>query len=204
MQLLLTSAGFNNPKIGELFVSLLGVPPGEAFVVLIPTAGRNDEGEYSEYIDLSRKQLVALGIGEVKTVEILEGFDEADIARAHALFICGGNTFSLMRAIRETRFDLLITKFVQRGGLYTGVSAGSIIPRPSIELAGMGSEGDENDVELADLRGLGLVPFAVFPHYRDALAEEVRSLADTLPYPVIPLTDNQALLVHDDAYLRIG
>ena len=76
------------------------------------------------------------------------------------MYVCGGNTFKILHKLRETRLDVYITKQVEQGALYVGVSAGSIIAGPDIEIAGWGSEGDENEVNLQDLEGFNFTDIA--------------------------------------------
>src|SRR3989339_786796 len=99
----------------------------------------------------------------------------------------------IFKKIRESGFDKVIKKFVALGKLYFGVSAGSILVCPNIEIA---KPFDENDINLTDLTGLNLVDFVISPHY----CLEDKSIIDDFKkkYNVIPLTDNQALLILGD------
>ena len=57
--------------------------------------------------------------------------------------------------------------------MYVGISAESIIPAKTIEIAGWGSEGDENKIKLNNLQGLHLVNVVVLPHYKNKLKKEL-------------------------------
>lgn len=59
----------------------------------------------------------------------------------------------------------LLRSYVKSGGILIGVSAGSILTTPTIEIAGYGEDADENNVDLKDMKALGLVDFEFAPHW---------------------------------------
>jgi len=59
--------------------------------------------------------------------------------------------------------------FVERGGVLTGLSAGAIMMTENIEMAAYPEfDRDENWVGLKNLKSLGLVDFAFFPHFKNS------------------------------------
>lgn len=84
--------------------------------------------------------------------------------KANILVITGGNTFKLMKHLRESGLDMAIKKFYKRGGIIAAFSAGAIVLSPSLETATLA---DNEQVGLTDLTGLGLVDFLVLPHADD-------------------------------------
>ena len=112
------------------------------------------------YADLARDRFSAMGYN-------LESAHEAANPRAaaeaaEAIFIGGGNTFRLLKALYD--FDLLdaIRRRVSEGMPYIGSSAGSNVACPTIK-----TTKDMPIVQPPSFDALHLVPFQISPHYQD-------------------------------------
>ena len=93
---------------------------------------------------------------------------------------------------------------IKSGKFYLGVSAGSIIPGPDIEISGWGESGDTNDINLQDLTGFGLVPYLITPHYTGKEKVDIEAFKEKRKdEPVIELTDDQAIFVEDGKMVLI-
>jgi dipeptidase E len=84
------------------------------------------------------------------------------IEQTDAIFIGGGNTFRLLKALQD--LDLLdpIRQRVKRGAPYIGSSAGSNVAGPTIK-----TTKDMPIVQPRSFDSLGLVPFQISPHFQD-------------------------------------
>ena len=191
-KLLLTSTGLANQNIKNQFLKAIDKPVSQIKIIFVPTASRSEEE--LKYVDESKKELLDLGILEnnIKILNLDRHISFQEVVDFDVIYVCGGNTFYLLKKVRETGFDKVVSEFVKTGKLYFGVSAGSILVCPSIDIA---SPFDENDVNLTDLTGLNLTDVIVSPHYKDEEKTIIDDFKKKSQYKVIPLTDNQALLV---------
>ena len=55
------------------------------------------------------------------------------------VFIGGGNTFKLLKEIRESKFDILLEKYLKNGGFVYGGSAGAASVLEGSDRAGAGN-----------------------------------------------------------------
>ena len=105
--------------------------------------------------------------------------------------------------MRESGFDNVVKDLIGRGVIYIGVSAGSYIACPTIEMANW-KHADKNTVRLSDLTGLHLVPFLLSVHYKPEYNDILRKEIVAAKYPVKILTDDQAILIKDGETGLVG
>ena len=197
-KLLLTSAGFVNPETVEVLMKEIPKQAEWCKVLMISYTQNKIE---ESYVFASKKELESLGF---KNIQVVNLCNVSKLEQVDIIYVCGGNTFAILQRMKEIGLDKFIIEAVNKGVLYIGVSAGSIIAGKNIEIAGWGSEGDRNDVELRDLSGLGFTDVAVFPHYKISQKDEVQEFKKKVTYPVIEITDNQMVIVKGEKIKKIG
>ena len=188
-KLFLTSDGFTNNKIGQRFLELLDDEVSKIRVLFIPTASRYEDE--LQYVKKSEDELISLGISkenitwlDVDSLENVGKLENYDV-----VYVCGGNTFFLMKKMIDTGLDKKLIDIINLGKLYVGVSAGSIIAGPDISIAG---PFDENDCNLQSMTGLKLTEKVTSPHYQAKEKQIIDDFKNKLPYEVIELCDGQA------------
>jgi dipeptidase E len=84
------------------------------------------------------------------------------VEETDAIFIGGGNTFRLLKALQDLDFIEAIRRKVGGEAPYIGSSAGSNVAGPTIK-----TTKDMPIVQPRSFDSLGLVPFQISPHYLD-------------------------------------
>ncbi|MBI2514714.1 Type 1 glutamine amidotransferase-like domain-containing protein [Candidatus Wolfebacteria bacterium] len=198
--ILLTSAGMD---VKEEILEILPKPANQIKLAHISTASKA-EGNLS-YLEKENREMKALGF-QVEEIDI-EGKNEAELRKLledrDVIYVQGGNTFYLLKYVRESGFDKVVKDLIDKGVIYIGVSAGSYIACPTIEMANWKSQ-DRNVVGLTDFAGLNLVPFLLSVHYKPEYKEVLKREILAAKYPVKILTDEQAILIRDGEISLVG
>ena len=197
MKLLLTSGGITNPSIKDALVSLVRKTPRATKIGFIPTAMNSANGNKDWFID----QLTNLREYGYTWIDIVDpsapGVNwRARLREVDVIFVSGGNTFHLLDQFRKTGFDRWLNQAVKEK-VYVGVSAGTIIATPTIDIASL-PPSDPNLPQLENLRALRFVPFEIEPHCDNARFSSVEFYSKTRNNAVYALDDNSAVRINGD------
>jgi dipeptidase E len=131
------------------------------------------------------------------------------IQRADVIFVGGGNTFRLLKALQD--LDLLepIRRRVKGGAGYIGSSAGSNVAGPTIK-----TTKDMPIVQPRSFNSLALVPFQISPHYLDpdpnsthmgeTQEERILQFLEENETPVVGIREGAWLLIENGAVTLKG
>lgn len=196
MKLLLTSQGITNDLIAGALADLVGKSPYDTKVAIIPTA-RNAEppsrGRFvGQFFELYKHGYDWLDIVDPSAADVAW---ERRLREADVIFVSGGNTFHLLNQARITGLDRWLRDNL-KNKVYVGVSAGSIIATPTIEVASIPPR-DNNIPGLTDLSGLNFVDFEIEPHCDQARFLTLENYAKNRPHPLYALDDQSAVRVED-------
>lgn len=201
MKLLLTSAGIKTSGIGASLRSLLtkATKNCRALMISYDTTEQN-----IAYVNEAKLELQELGIIDIDVFDLSHDDATSINGDYDVLYMCGGNTFRILEKLREKNLIEKIKQMVEKGTVYLGVSAGSILAGPNIEIAGMGTEGDRNDIGLEDLTAFHFTDLLISPHYRPELYQEAGDLRTKYGSNVRILSDEQAIQIRDEHEKKIG
>lgn len=190
----LTSTGLENKEISRNFeMMFLPKEPKDLSFLVVSIQDSEQDAFYLE------KLLDKIKIMDVSDIDVFKLGKEKFVTDKEydVVFVCGGNTFDYLDRIRKTGLAEYLLSFSKKEeSVYVGVSAGSIVAGPDISIAGWGSEGDENNINLKDFKGLGLIDFLIYPHYREDLKDEVDEFRKKTGQEIIELKDDQAFVLN--------
>jgi dipeptidase E len=159
MRLLLISNS-GKPFLEHCMAHLAAFLGGASRLAFVTAANLHDEHAYWQRAREALEPAAPRGCG----VEVLHLRWDADplatLQRADALFVGGGNTYALLKRLREAGLVEPIRARVRAGVPYLGSSAGANLAGPTIL-----TTNDWNVVGLDAFEALGLVPFNINPHY---------------------------------------
>lgn len=124
-------------------------------------------------------ELASLGI-VAEDLDLRRFFGRADalaqtLSHFDLVWVLGGNAFLLRRAMKQSGFDAVIGTMLDRDAIvYGGFSAGAVVAGPSLRGFEVMDDPDELATGYAPpptWEGLGLIDFAIVPHYKSAHPE---------------------------------
>lgn len=191
----------------DLLKEFLPTSPEKLKAVLIPTAA--DPYEKKDFVESDRMKLVEMGF-LVKDVDIkdkTEGELERELIEADLILMAGGNTFYLLDNIRKSGFDKLLPRLLDRGVIYVGSSAGSIVCCPTIIGARLFDD-PKAAPDLIDYSGLNLFDTILLPHSQKEKYFERLALAKIelkkLGLEAMTLTDDEAIVIVGDEVRKVS
>ena len=227
MKLLLTSNGFINSSLEKDFLELTGNRT-DLKVAIIPTAGDPIEWVAVVEGDTRYDNFIPKLIGESNngkgadydyfknkgySVIIVDLKADSDIVReklssVDIISVGGGDLNYLLDWAKKSKLDSYLKDLLNKGCVYVGASAGSMLLQPDIGLTWW------EPAMKADHIGLNIINFIVAPHHREveiltsieSLNQKRKNLQQVINFPwiVYLLQDGQAIKVVDDKIEHIG
>ena len=195
--LLSNSTNHGQGYLDHAMAELLGALAGARRILFVPFA-LADRGGYTAKF---RERLAREGV-EVDEL-VADPTGPRRIETAEAVFVGGGNTFRLLRALYDFGFLAALRARALAGMPYLGASAGINVAGPTIR-----TTNDMPIVEPPSFDALGLVPFQINPHYLDpdpdskhmgeTREQRLREFLEENATPVVALREGAMLRVEGD------
>ncbi|WFR59483.1 Type 1 glutamine amidotransferase-like domain-containing protein [Anaerocolumna sp. AGMB13025] len=176
-KIILTSAGFENKKIEQKFLDMVNKPANEIKAIWIPTAAIDDDAK--AVLPKCMDDLLNTGISpwNIETYNLDHIMRHEEMTTFDAVYVCGGNSRYLLDKMYEVKFESVLKKFINQGGVYIGVSAGSCICVNGFE------------------DNLGFLPCTLSVH---SMEGNISGDIDINDCSHINLTNNQAIIIEDE------
>ena len=197
-KIVLTSCGLVNKELVDEFKKLFNKDPKDIKVLYIPVAIDGEDDDDIEWIDEELEYLFNIGIKKENFFEYKMDC-EIDITKYDMIYMMGGNTFYLLKKIRETKFDKIIKEAIDSEIVYVGSSAGSEILGTTIEVA------LPYDIEthgLTNFTGLKLLNAVIIPHANrknEFIKEQKKIYTET----IYELFDEHGIIITDETIKEI-
>ncbi|MQC18586.1 MAG: hypothetical protein DWG80_05890 [Chloroflexi bacterium] len=122
----------------------------------------------------------------------------------HVIVLGPGDPFYLLGRLRDLGLDLELREAASRGSVIVGIGAGAVVLGPALDPWIVASEFAPEDGMYLD--GLHLTETVILPHHNDPAHAEshaaiIARYGDS--YPVVPLADDEAIIVSSDGTRRI-
>lgn len=167
--------------------------------ICFAVAPRNRVARYADFA----ARMAHEGVFSTRMCDSTEWLGAADLGAFGGIFCSGGNTYRLLKCLREHGSIENIKAYLQSGGVWYGSSAGAVVCGADIQPIGYM---DPNTVALRDTRGLNLIGgWSTVAHYNSSAEPEVNAefnaavaeLAKDYPR-LLGLPEATSVVVEDD------
>ena len=137
---------------------------------------------------------------QFETADDLSKYRLEDLKNFDAIYIGGGNTWSLMQELMDSDFSQELISYIKNGGVVYGGSAGAIVLGKNID-----THDDENKINLKDTSGFNfLSDYSVACHYTDKQSDRFKDWAISHKSPILCLPEETGLMFGNDSILCVG
>ena len=185
----------NYSSVGGIFFK------GIKKILYIPLAWPNDDFQSC----LSWFTKVTKKFGKIKIDMLIDSKRKDDLNRYDGVFIGGGNTFKLLKRLKEGKLDKKLIKYYKEGGKIFGGSAGAIIFGNNINISLVCKDKDVNLVGLKNTKGMNILKnYDIQAHYIDNQIKDHLSYIVKAKRDVVAIPEGSAIVVKGKQYKVIG
>ena len=206
MKLILCGGGWAEKTVipNKLFETLIGASKP---ILYIPFARDRGEDNYDSCKTWLTGEFKDIKHGDIVMLRSASEISDKNVDDFAGVFIGGGNTYKLLKEIKESPVFDWLQKYIKTGGVIYGCSAGAIIFGRDINSC---LYMDENEVMLKDVNGFDLIfGFSFTAHYTNKNEEKTKKATDYLTEyskktPVLALPEEDSLYINDNLVKVIG
>ena len=162
MRLLLNGGG-STEKLIPTMTKLNEIIDHNKSILYIPLAMDEVEHPYDSCYEWFSKQIMNVAVLSIDMARSFEDLARKNLNEYSAIFIGGGNTYKLLKGLKESGAFVEIQKYIQNNGIVVGCSAGATVCGKDIDII---ASMDPNNVNLTDTKGFDVLSgISIFPHY---------------------------------------
>lgn len=199
MKLALYSGGhpFENKELDRAVLKLACKRPK---MVYIPSSSYMCDVDFRDFVSQYKKFNIERFINfpiDVPVSEVLRN----EVLNSDIIHLSGGNTYYFLHHLRRTKLLGDLKKYVKKGGVLTGLSAGAILMTKHIGAAGFPAfDRDENYSGIKNFDALNLIDFEFFPHYKNSKRyfEEMTKYTWESDRPLYACRDGSGIIVKNE------
>lgn len=184
-------------------------------ILYVPLAFDEMEHPYDDCFKWIQGELSKVEIPYIDMVRTFEELSSKNYNNYSAIFIGGGNTYKLLKGLKESGAFNKIKRYIDDDGIVLGSSAGTVIFSNDINII---SSMDPNEVGLTDTKGFDVLNgVSFFPHYtniKKKLTEEenkirTQKFTDSIIQfsnhnRVIAIPEEDAIYINGNTWIVIG
>lgn len=176
-------------------------------ILYIPLAWNHYDEGYENCKKWLTSEFQNIQHGEIQVVQSAEEILQKNLQDYTAIFIGGGNTYKLLKMLKDSGAFAKLKEYLEKGGIIYGGSAGAIIFSKDINIC---SYMDKNEVNLQDTSGMNLVFDMHFTcHYGNKNEEKTAKATEhilkmSFDAPVIAIPEEDSLCINSDTVEIVG
>ena len=184
--------------LDEVFAFWIG-PQGKLLYLPVALRGIRPFESCSEWITAT---FAPLGITRITMWTNLAKHKENELEEFDAIYMGGGNTYSLLAELIQSGFDHPLRAYAENGGILYGGSAGAVVLGKDIRTV---SHMDRNNVRLTEEQCLDLANnHAIWPHYHSGEDTLIEEFVRVHQQPVLAISERSGVVFEAGRMRTVG
>ena len=184
--------------LDEVFASWIGL---QGKLLYWPLALRGIRS-YQSCLEWITATFAPLNVTRITMWTDLSEHRASELEEFDAVYIGGGNTYSLLAQLLDSGFDRHLTAYVRGGKMVYGGSAGAVLLGRDIRTV---SHLDRNDIGLTETKGLDLANgHAIWVHYQPQEDKLIEEYVRKHQQPVLTISERSGIVIEPTGMRTVG
>lgn len=184
--------------LDELFASWIG-PQGR--ILYLPIALRGSR-PFESCLEWIKATFAPFAVHQIAMWTDMARHHASELEEFVAVYIGGGNTYSLLAELIHSGFDRHLQAYAHRGGIIYGGSAGAVVLGKDIRTI---SRVDRNETGLTEVDCLNMAEnHAVYPHYGPRDDQFIEEFVEEYQQPVLAIPERSGVVIESGMMRSVG